>query len=283
MFRTTHITRGLGGVAVAALLGSAVAAVAPAVTAAAAVPGLATVQAASPNNSVGKSVTVSCPAGTLVVDAGGFVTGVVGQVVLDDITPDAGLGSVTVTGYETDGTGANWRVHAFAKCADPLPGQVRVPMNSANNSRNKSVTANCPTGTNVIGVGSQTSGPSLGNVITDRIAPNAGLTSVTVSAKEDGTFTKNWVLTAYAICADPPPGLIEIAGSTVSSANKVETVTCPAGTVAIGSGARVTGARDDAMFAALLPAGATSGATGVEEDPTARNWALTTLGICASR
>ena len=48
---------------ITALLGTALAVVAPAVAADAAVPGLVEVQATSANNSVGKSVTVTCPAG----------------------------------------------------------------------------------------------------------------------------------------------------------------------------------------------------------------------------
>ena len=277
-----HVRR-VSSLGVAALLGASLAAVLPAATAHAAVPGLVEVQAASVNNSVGKSVTVTCPAGKLVDNAGGYVTGVVGEVVLDDVTPNAGLGSVTVTGYETDGTAANWQVHAAATCADPLPGQVLALNSSPNNSLNKAVTVTCPTGSNVIGVGSQTSGASLGDVIPDRITPNSGLTSVTVAAREDGTLTRNWELTAYAICAQPPPGLVRVAGSTVNSVNKIEAVTCPPGAVALGAGAQVSGAADDAMFGSILPgAGTTAGATGVEEDPVAGPWTLTAVGICAN-
>ena len=281
-----HTVRRLRGLGVAALLGAstaaAIAAVAPAAAAHAAVPGLVQVTAASVNNSVGKAVTVACPTGKLVVDAGAYVTGVVGQVVLDDITPNAGLGSVTATGYETDGTAANWQVHAVAECADPLPGQVLQPASSPNNSLNKSVTATCPPGTKVIGSGLQTSGASLGDVIPDRITPDAGLNTVTVSAREDGPLTRNWVLTAYAICADPLPGLVRVTGSTVSSANKFEAVNCPAGTVDLGSGAQVSGAADNAMFSLTFPGPASSAAGGVEEDPVAGPWTLTAVGICAN-
>jgi hypothetical protein len=284
MFPTTRITRLLGCVGVATLFGAGLAAVAPAVTATAAVPGLITVQAASPSNSVGKAVTKSCPNGKVVVGAGGYVTGVVGQVTLDDITPNPGMHSVTVTGYETDGTGKNWRVHAVAKCARRLPGQVEEFQPSANDSSSsKSATVKCPTGTKVIGVGSQTTGGSNGDVITNRIAPNRGLRSATVSAREDGSDPRNWEIIAYAICADPLPGLVRVPGSTTNSANKIENVICPAGRVAIGAGARVTGALDDAMFGSLQTAGAVSLATGVEEDPVPGLWTLTTIGICARR
>ena len=277
-----HRVRRLRGLGAAALLGASIAALAPAAAAHAAVPGLVQVQAASVNNSVAKSVTVACPPGKRVVDAGAYVTGVVGEVVLDDITPNAGLNSVTATGYETDGTAANWQVHAVAECADPLPGQILVPASSLNNSVNKGVTAVCPPGTNVIGSGIQTSGASLGDVIPDRITPDPGLTTVTVSAREDGPLTRNWELTAYAICADPLPGLVRVAGSAISSLNKAEVASCPAGTVAIGGGAQVSGAADNAMFSLTFPGPTSSAAGGVEEDPVAGPWALTAVGICAN-
>jgi hypothetical protein len=134
----------------------------------------------------------------------------------------------------------------------------------------------------VIGLGSQTWGASLGDVIPDRITPNLGLTSVTVSAREDGTVTRNWQLSAYAICAQPLPGLVRVAASTVSSVNKVEAVNCPPGTVALGAGAQVSGAADDAMFGSMLPGATTAGATGIEEDPVAGPWTLTAVGVCAN-
>jgi hypothetical protein len=281
MFSTRN-TRLLGGAA-ALLIGSALAAVLPTAGAQAAVPGLVQVQAASPNNSVGKSVTVSCPAGQRVVDAGGYITGAgPDDIALDDVTPNAGaVGSVTASAYETDGTGANWRVHAVAECANPLPGQVRVFNTSPNNSANKSVTVTCPAGTNVIGVGLQTD-RGLGDVIIDRVAPNAGLTSVTVAGREDGALARNWDIIAYAVCANVLPGQVGVAASPpANSANKVRPAICPAGTVAIGGGGEAVGAGGRVLLRELLPAGNAMVAVADEEDPFAGNWTLITTAICA--
>ena len=51
-------------------------------------------------------------------------------------------------------------------------------------------------------------------MILDDIKPNAALTSATATAIEDGDgFDSSWKLSAYAICADPPPGLELVAAS----------------------------------------------------------------------
>jgi len=272
-------TRRLGGAA-ALLIGTALATVLPAGAAHAAVPGLVQVQAPSPSNSVGKSVTVSCPAGKRVVDAGGYITGApAGRIVLDDATPNGT--SVTASAYEPDPVSANWVVHAVAECANPLPGQVRVFKTSPNNSVSKSVTVNCPAGRNVIGVGLQTD-RGLGDVLIDHVAPNAGLTSVTVEGKEDGALARNWDIIAYAICANPPPGLLGVAVSPpANSANKAQLATCPAGTVAIGGGGQAVGAGSQALVSELLPVGNSMLAVGAEEDPFAGAWAEITTAICA--
>lgn len=280
MFSTRN-TRRLGGAA-ALLIGSALATVLPTGVAHAAVPGLVTVQAASPANSVGKAVTVSCPVGKRVVGVGGFITGApAGEVTLDDLTPNAGLSSVTASAYETDGSAANWEVHAVAKCANPLAGLVRVFSASPNNSVDKSVSVNCPVGTNVIAAGNQTNG-GLGDVIIDQIAPSAGLTSVTVSGKEDAALARNWSIDAYAICANPLPGLVGVAASPPSSSiNKFRAAICPAGTVALGGGAQVVGGTGEVLLSELQPAGSSTFALADEEDPFAPNWTVVTTSICA--
>lgn len=113
--------------------------------AAASVPGLEAVDAtlvASSNRS--QSVTVDCPPGTKLINAGGYITGGAGSVAMDDIFPDPATDSVTVTGKETDAYAANWRPTAVATCAPALPGLVWIQATSLNNSSNKFATADCP-------------------------------------------------------------------------------------------------------------------------------------------
>lgn len=68
-----------------------------------------------------KFARARCPAGKVLVGLGGRISGgtpIAGQVVLDDLTPNAQLTEVTVTGFEAQGgTDGDWRVHAFAICA----------------------------------------------------------------------------------------------------------------------------------------------------------------------
>jgi hypothetical protein len=176
-------------------------------------PGLDDESNLSPENSTSpKSVTVTCPAGTRVVGAGGAgpLEGEVVsdpaefQVVLDDITPNAALTSVTATAYEDEtGFGRDWDVFAYANCAIPPPGLERVVATTPSNSSNKSVTATCPSGKNLLGTGGDITG-GLGQVVLGAVEPNAALTSVTVTGLEDETGrAANWSLRSYAICANP--------------------------------------------------------------------------------
>jgi hypothetical protein len=68
----------------------------------------------------GQTVTESCSAGKKVVGAGGEITGGLGQVVMDGITPNAGLTSVTVDAHEVGShTDNNWNLTGYAICATP--------------------------------------------------------------------------------------------------------------------------------------------------------------------
>jgi hypothetical protein len=70
------------------------------------------------DSAAAKSARAVCPSGKRVVGAGSEISGGLGQVLLDDLTPDQALTGVTVTGFEDqDGTAADWRVHAYAVCA----------------------------------------------------------------------------------------------------------------------------------------------------------------------
>ena len=79
--------------------------------------------ATTPANSVNKSATVSCPAGTRVHSAGGQLLTPAGSgpvdpsLVIDRVAIDPLLSSVTVRAVEDEtGTAANWSVRALALC-----------------------------------------------------------------------------------------------------------------------------------------------------------------------
>jgi hypothetical protein len=61
---------------------------------------------------------VSCRTGKKVVGAGGDITGGVGRVVMDDITPDSSLSNVRVAAHNTQaGPVGDWVLRAYAICA----------------------------------------------------------------------------------------------------------------------------------------------------------------------
>jgi hypothetical protein len=167
-------------------------------------PGQEIVSNTTPDGTANRSVSVSCPAGKQVVGAAGEEFNGLGQVILDDVRPNAALTSVTVNGLE-DQTGytAFWTLTARAICATAPPGLERVSAASGLDSSPKSVTVSCPTGKNLLGMGYDTNTFN-GEVLIDSFRPNEALTSVTLSAVEDVDGNAfNWSLTAYGICASP--------------------------------------------------------------------------------
>jgi hypothetical protein len=153
------------------------------------------------------AVTATCPAGTRVVGAGGGIPSDGSpplQVVMYRLTPDAGLTSVTVAGHEDEvGDDLGWVVFASPICGVAPPGLELVVANSPSDSSDKSVTATCPAGKNLLGAGARISG-GVGEVVIDDVAPNHALTGVLVTGLEDETgYSGTWAAHAYAICASP--------------------------------------------------------------------------------
>jgi hypothetical protein len=82
-------------------------------------PGLELITATSANDSQNKHVTALCPAGKRVIGTGGQILSGNGQVSIQYMVPDAALTRVHVRGVEDqDGLFQNWRVRAFAICAN---------------------------------------------------------------------------------------------------------------------------------------------------------------------
>jgi hypothetical protein len=123
-------------------------------------------QGSATNSDAVKSILVQCPPGTKVYGAGGSVSGGAGSVVLDDIIPMEDLSGVFVTGYEIGAFSGDWRVIARAMCGSPVAGLHRAePVSSASNTNaHKSIVAGCPTGSRLIGSGSEVTG-GLGDVL----------------------------------------------------------------------------------------------------------------------
>lgn len=252
--------------------------------AAAAVAGLVQVQAVSASNSLSKSISVRCPVGKRVYSAGGQITGGVGNVYMDDVTPSDDLSSVRVTGWENGAYAANWTVTAFAICGSPVLNLQRISFQSGTNGlATKRVTATCPAGTRLYGLGGEVSGGN-GNVFMDRLLPNATLTQATASATENAPDA-SWNLIAYAICGSAPAGLQLVGNRTPvnSFSSKSVTVACPVGKKLIGSGGEIAGRNGRVILDDLTPstAGNSVRTSAYENGPVPTSWSLAAYGICA--
>ncbi|HET9518560.1 MAG TPA: hypothetical protein VFO77_12630 [Actinoplanes sp.] len=173
--------------------------------------GLVRVSASSASNSNDfRSATATCPTGKTMVGTGYQINGATGEATVDELRPNGSTTSaptsVTVGVYEGDSFAGNWSVSAFAICADPLSGLVRVSTTGASNSNDfHSATATCPAGKRLTGTGFGTLGAT-GDAVADDLRPNGGTTSaptaVTVGSYEGDAIAGNWRVTAYGICAN---------------------------------------------------------------------------------
>ncbi|WP_433356465.1 hypothetical protein ACQPYV_05560 [Micromonospora saelicesensis] len=299
--RAQNKSRRYGARASVLVLGlvAAGAVLAPASPASAAVPGLVRVAATSVSNSTDyHSVTATCPVGKVLTGTGYELNGVTGEGVVDDLRPNGGVATaptaVTVGAYETEAFAGNWSVTAYAICANPLPGLVRVATTSVSNSTDfRSITATCPVGKVLTGTGYELNGIT-GEGVVDDFRPNGGVatapTAVTVGAYESDATALNWSATAYAICANPLAGLVRTSavGASTSLDFRSVTATCPVGKVLTGAGYELNGVTGEGIVDDFRPNGGpatapTSVASGAyEEDAFAGNWSDTAYAICAT-
>ena len=138
-------------------------------------PGLERVSATSPLNSQNKSVAATCPSGKRLLGMGADLNSFVGQVLLDDLRPDAGLTNVTVNALEDEtGNSTNWSVTAYAVCAAPVQGLARVSASSPlDSTSNRVVRAACPGGKQLTGMPAVTSTRSTGRSCSTRPSPSS--------------------------------------------------------------------------------------------------------------
>jgi hypothetical protein len=170
-----------------------------------------------------------------------------------------------------------------APASAAIPGLVRVETTSALNSDPKSITANCPANTLVVGAGATLTGAS-GEVILDDIAPQVGLLSVRASAYEEEDYTPNWTVTAIAMCAPNVPGLVRVATtSPYNSVDKTLIAFCPTGRVLLGMGYQIDGSGGSVLVESMHPINLNSvEVLAREEDAFTGEWRLTTIAICAN-
>ena len=164
-----------------------------------------------------------------------------------------------------------------------VPGLGLVTAVSAATPVDKSVTATCPGGRTLTGTAGAFATAN-GEAIMDDLLP-LNPSQVRVRGVEDLNLANNWSVTAFAICANPLPGQVQITATSAANAvNKSVTATCPVGRRLTGTGADILGGGNDVLIAAITPNAALTSVTvtGNEEDATAVNWSVRAVAICAA-
>lgn len=197
----------------------------------------------APDSTRSKSATATCPFGKRVLGAGAEINGGRGRVVMDHITPDGTLRSVTAGATEDPaGTSNQWTVTAYAICAAPVPGLELIPATTGPSASNQNAVATCPAGKRVVGAGGELIAAN-GRIVMSRITPDRALTRVTVVSLEDAAPTVvPWSVRAYAICAAPLARLtrIEVHSDLLNPSNPSSaSATCPSGTRVVGAGGEI--------------------------------------------
>lgn len=154
---------------------------------------------------------------------------------------------------------------------------------------NKTIAAQCPAGTRVLGGGARVNGAQ--HVVLTRQEPvhTAAGDSYVVAASEDEIgFTGTWALQAYAICADPPPGLqiVSATGAAGSSAFQGVSASCPPGKFAVGAGGRINGGMGQVSLHTIAEGAVFSSRTtaaGTEDfNGFGSTWSVTAFAVCVT-
>lgn len=209
-------------------------------TAAEAVAGIQYVSSMSATDSAAtKSVIVYCPAGTVSIGGGAYLTGATGQAAIRQIAPTTVLGRnalVVIGAEDSDGYGGTWNISATSVCV-PTPAGFRYVRASVTDPALVWATAECA-GQRVIGSGYTVSPTAKAMATGIQIgASNRAYLSVEPS-NVPGAITPV-TGTVTAVCADSPlPGMVQTIVSTPQDSSNPQTAiaTCPAGTQIIHVG-----------------------------------------------
>lgn len=209
---------------------------------AAALPGLQRIVERSATDSVSpKNVTALCPDGKRVIGGGGRVFAPAAadssKVMVIRLEP---LNTVNQSGYIAGGvevapgiTG-DWWVEAVAICAPTPAGHEIVQADTTPSSAATQQTlARCTSsGKRVFGTGARIQNGG-GQVTLQLTRADAGRGFARATAKEDADgFTGNWILSAFAVCADNLPGFTQEGRITATTPADVKSIAheCPDGT-----------------------------------------------------
>jgi hypothetical protein len=218
--------------------------------------GLERVMAATPSNSSSKGIVAKCPAGKKLFGVGAEFDVTTGNVLIDNLTPNAELTSVTAHAVEDeDGTAANWSLRAYAICATPIVGMERVKaVGVAGPGVSQVMNVQCPNGKGLLGGGGETVGAK-NQIVLDAVFPDVPVTTAGFAAWEDETGTgKPWYLTVYGICA-PRVGLLKSTAEPAADPRfgALTGPLCPEGQESYGAGYRLLGAFGQVWPTHIIP------------------------------
>jgi hypothetical protein len=186
--------------------------------------------------------------------------------------------------------------------ASAVPGleMVPSPVSATNSLPSKTVVAYCPPGKRVIGGGGrvQEIGPITRKPALTQLRPlqqyNGPRDAYMVTAAETtpGT-TGDWWVQAYAMCANPLPGLHIVQATTSESSQPIQATAavCPSGERVIGTGGRVSTSTGDSAYVGevVLQVARPSGPGDIarvqaHEDANGFSlpWSVTAYAICAA-
>lgn len=249
-----------------------------------ALPGLELVTQLTASDSTSpKSHFVTCPAGKVVIGGGAQVTGGVGNVVLNVLRPEQATNRYYAKAAEDiAGYNPNWSLKVYAVCAPStaVPGLEYKRTNTPDTE----ATASCTAGKKVIGTGGEVNGGSPEAVLED-VVPAANLTNVKARTYADPGSVVTWSTIAWAICANPVPGLTLVQSAFTAG---TASIACPAGLKVHGTGTEIAAGSTQhghVVLDEVLPnAALTNVSTTAYEDKhnPPNGWSVRAYAICAT-
>jgi hypothetical protein len=200
------------------------------------------------------SQAADCPAGTVVVGGGAQVVGTgaasPGTEIQESAPESTGSGTSTTYAWQaavSNTSTSNYTLGVFAVCG-PAPSGYQIVENPVSLAGGGFVrtTADCPSGTVVLGGGAQVTPAGSSNVDTEMQESSPG-TASGVSlwlAAVSNHSTSNYTLGIYAVCGTAPSGYqVAETNVTLAAGGSVnQDAACPTGTIVLGGGAAVIGA-----------------------------------------
>src|SRR6266487_21850 len=204
----------------------------------------------------------------------------------DDMNSRRTLRWTAVAGFAAVVVGMQLVGQSQAFASSVPSAQVTSALTAFDSTPEKTVAAACPSGKRVSGGGGRVNAAQ--HVVLTRLQPvhSSMGDRFVVSASEDETgFAGSWAAQAYAICADPLPGLEIVSASAPGSGFFTGvSASCPAGKSAIGAGGLIAGGQGQVALDTLGEGSSlsfrTTAAGTTDLNGFAGTWSVTAYAVC---